>query len=534
MKSRARKTVLLIVVTLIVVASLWLFIEHNRAKWAVTSYKKKLLASGEKLMVAELLPTPIPKDLDGTVLFRKAIQKFQGRSTALDTNWPNATRMVAPGKAVAGWQLPEVVDIDFSSPAKSVTNSWAEIESALADKREALDACYALAERPHADLRLDYEEGFSLLLPHLAPTKGAAWKLTAAALSGLRRGDTAGAVTNLHALIAVVKATEDERLVISQLVRIAIANITFTANWALLQSPAVTDEQLATLQRDWSELEFNLPTENALAMERAMSEMVLARMRESSREFNNVVTGFSGSRGSRSGGSSSGNFWDNFGPEVDALANATRMKARETAWRLSWSYVDELRALKGHQVLLDSFRRARTNDCYHPAILEEKARLTAMGIVPMKSDDSSLLFDPDNDLRELFTHSIVSLTKVLNRVMSAEAARQLAISGIALKRYHLRHGSYPTNLAALVPEFVETIPRDPVDGQPLRYRATANDSFVLYSIGEDAKDDGGDPVNPKAGGPMVWSRGRDWVWPQPASEEEIRAFYEKQFAPAKP
>ena len=32
-----------------------------------------------------------------------------------------------------------------------------------------------------------------------------------------------------------------------------------------------------------------------------------------------------------------------------------------------------------------------------------------------------------------------------------------------------------------------------MDGQPLRYRRNADGTFLLYSVGENGKDDGGDP-----------------------------------------
>src|ERR1051326_2476121 len=86
-------------------------------------------------------------------------------------------------------------------------------------------------------------------------------------------------------ILAIVKGIEDERLIISQLVRIAIANIGIAVTWELLQSPKVTDEQLTILQREWIDAEFLRGSENALLMERAMCEAAGARMRQSSAEF---------------------------------------------------------------------------------------------------------------------------------------------------------------------------------------------------------------------------------------------------------
>jgi hypothetical protein len=62
----------------------------------------------------------------------------------------------------------------------------------------------------------------------------------------------------------------------------------------------------------------------------------------------------------------------------------------------------------------------------------------------------------------------------------------------AVERYRLLHGRPPESLAQLVPDLVANIPRDPFDGQPLRYRADP-DRYLVYSVGEDRRDDGGDP-----------------------------------------
>ena len=45
-------------------------------------------------------------------------------------------------------------------------------------------------------------------------------------------------------------------------------------------------------------------------------------------------------------------------------------------------------------------------------------------------------------------------------------------------------------LEELVPQFLPSVPLDPYDGQPLRYKRLPA-GFVVYSIGADGRDDGG-------------------------------------------
>lgn len=80
----------------------------------------------------------------------------------------------------------------------------------------------------------------------------------------------------------------------------------------------------------------------------------------------------------------------------------------------------------------------------------------------------------------------------------------------ALERYHLVHGEYPESLDALTPQFIEKLSHDVINGGKLKYHKTDN-SFVLYSIGWNEKDDGGTTALNKDGS-TDWKNG-DWVWP---------------------
>jgi hypothetical protein len=77
----------------------------------------------------------------------------------------------------------------------------------------------------------------------------------------------------------------------------------------------------------------------------------------------------------------------------------------------------------------------------------------------------------------------------------------------------------------LVQECVEFVPVDYVDGQPMRYRLNADGSFVLYSVGEDANDDGGDTALRTDGTNLrnLWER-NDFVRPNEASAEETETY----------
>ena len=81
---------------------------------------------------------------------------------------------------------------------------------------------------------------------------------------------------------------------------------------------------------------------------------------------------------------------------------------------------------------------------------------------------------------------------VFNAAAGATALRDAAMTLVAVERYRAVHGRSPESLDQLVPDFIPKVPIDPFDGQPLRYRLDP-DRYVVYSVGEDRQDDGGDP-----------------------------------------
>jgi hypothetical protein len=60
---------------------------------------------------------------------------------------------------------------------------------------------------------------------------------------------------------------------------------------------------------------------------------------------------------------------------------------------------------------------------------------------------------------------------------------------LALRAYELVQGHLPADLPTLVPEYLEKVPLDDYDGKPLRY---STDKKIVYSVGPDLKDDGGE------------------------------------------
>jgi hypothetical protein len=84
-------------------------------------------------------------------------------------------------------------------------------------------------------------------------------------------------------------------------------------------------------------------------------------------------------------------------------------------------------------------------------------------------------------------------------LMAARTHSQLVLSetALAVERYRLAHrDQLPPVLQDLVPAYLAAVPADPFDGKPLRYNRLPK-GYLLYSIGEDGVDNGGEEWDPQ-------------------------------------
>lgn len=79
-----------------------------------------------------------------------------------------------------------------------------------------------------------------------------------------------------------------------------------------------------------------------------------------------------------------------------------------------------------------------------------------------------------------------------------QAAMRLLICELALQLFRAEHDREADRLEDLVPEVLPAVPLDPFTDQPLVYRPTA-DGPLLYSLGYDRRDDGGQPLEKRSG-----------------------------------
>jgi hypothetical protein len=481
-----------------VLGLLALWLEHERAKARLAAFKAQLIAKGEKLAIADHVPKLPPALSNAAPDFIAAANRLTDLKFEFQ---PSRMHLVAPGKARVTWQQAEL-------PTDKDVDIWPIVTAHVEDNRPLLAEMVVALERPEMVFNLDYTKGFNLLLPHLAKLKQSAVVLANATLVDLRADQRANAFTNLLAGVRLTRLQE-EPLLISQLVRITCGHIAMQATWEALQYRGWSDSQLAALQTEWQGWDVKRGWLASANMERAYGSDIFAQCRGNPAMLS--MLDWSGRAPGASGKSFFAELWDD--PE-EAARRALHF-AVMLGWTLWFSHDDERWALNHHQVWLDGARQALKADAFAPANHRTLAASKPFETPPMTMLVSRM--------------TLPALSRTHQKFASFESVRRLTCTAIALHQHRLKHGQFPASLGALVPEFLAEVPRDFMDGQPLRYKLQPDGQFRLWSVGEDFKDDGGDATadaHQKAGSvPVFWTKGRDWVWPQPATEAEVAAYH---------
>jgi hypothetical protein len=83
-----------------------------------------------------------------------------------------------------------------------------------------------------------------------------------------------------------------------------------------------------------------------------------------------------------------------------------------------------------------------------------------------------------------------AMPRVVPKAVDAAAVLTVGRTGIAVEQFRLDKNRLPKALADLAPEYLDSVPIDPFDGQPLRFRKL-DPGYMIYSVGMDGQDDGG-------------------------------------------
>ena len=492
------------VAVLAVLLVLFLIVERVRGQIALARYKKALIAKGEKLTARELQASNATGE-NGAPAVLEAIGRLQA-GAVLPDNYPPRMKMTPAGRAVVCFREPNWVE-------HGKTNQWEQLASDLKNNEVTLAEIRIGLEKPALNNGVDFSQGMKMQFPQLSPPKKATHWFGSGSQLALHLGDPHAAMPELLAEVRLPRLLAEDRLLISELVRIAIGAVAKLDTWEALQAGGWTDKDLERLQDAWRETEFAASMARSLEGERLFSDIASEMMRDSN-EYTiaclSWVEGFSKLTQPFDVGAEEHTVWDQ-------VTGFLKKQVYCRVWRFAWSHQDQRRSLDTMQRLITATRATTTN----------KSAEALQGLIAQIESEvySRNYYDR---LRFPNAESLTITASSVSKAMRAETDRSLTICAIALKRYALRHGKLPASLDVLAPEFLPAVPVDYMDGKPLRYRLNADGSFLLYSVGENLTDDGGDtsalPDYTTSRNP--WFK-KDYIWPAPATPEEVEAYREE-------
>jgi hypothetical protein len=487
-----------------------LFIEHWRGERALRAWKKEM--TREILDPKKLWPEAVPSDRAFSIQLAAAVERLPKRVTKFAGGLSGLSHDDL-GRPIRGSKQERP---PFSYQQQNVS-TWQELETASKEAQPVLEAIRKLMKNPPRAVEIDIRKRLDLdFFPSFSHVRRSSMALHAVVIMALHRGELDAALENLDALEGCVGLYADDPSLINYMLRVAIIGMCNDACWDALQEDRWTEPQLARLQKACASNRLFPQMPNVLAGER--SARVRAMDWFASHSYQAWIDRYKDlhiSFGSKS-------------PELDT-ANWNGMFRKylfHPTWGYAWRAQDELDYLHYSQQELVIVREAIARESW--SYLKE--RETALRLNYRRPPADWRFY------RSLPLHEIMGEIAGAGRVDRPQCPypdfsrawfvtvknltqHELVNTVIALKRYRLREGKMPKDLAALVPAYLERTPRDLVDGRPLRYRFNPDGSFALYSVGQDAQDDGGDSRPSESNGIREldsWS-GRDWVWPQAVS-----------------
>lgn len=461
----------------------------GRREWAAT--KKALEARGEKLSLADLIPPPIPDELNffsapsfaeladydlveggGVITSQPRVpvesQKLTAVKTALGTPTKGRRNFALYDLTAAAAYYQAEGKVPASTKGQPPAGVVLE---ALEPARGVVDEIELYAERPGARFPIRYEDGVSAAMPHLNHfmTLARYLRLRAAAKMELSRG--AEAARDVLLLLRLADSLKGETTLISVLVRFSVLGIANEALWEGIARGTWDDDQLALFEERLRGYELLAETQNGLRAERGQMLSVLetALQKGGLGKLLSLVSTVT--------------------TDGVAVGDSTGPFLITTLYPQGWAYSDLALIANVHQSWIDAL--SRRDDGLDPTDYEFKEVMQWNFPTKIKHLLSAL--------------TLPAVSSVVSKGASTQAGIDQARVALALERYRLANGDFPATLDPLVPKFIPALPTDVMTNQPLHYRRISADNFLLWSIGWDATDDTGKPADPK-------TKLGDWVW----------------------
>jgi len=308
----------------------------------------------------------------------------------------------------------------------------------VVDNNEAIELLHAGAAIENCRYHIDLTAGFETKLPPLYEIRTAVKLLKLEAILHIENGDGKSAIRSTISSFGIARSLAKESMIISQLVRVACQNLAATTIEYCINRIELADEQLVELIKSVHNAE-------------RISDMTCAFV------------------GERCMGLSFFKSPESMNP--DSIEGIPVRPILELYKALGLADADAI-------IYLD------TMDGYiKVAQLPLHKRQEAAKAIDTRLRSTSQI--------HILLHAIApALSHITSSELRTIAYLRTARTALAVLRYRLADGRLPDALTDLVPTYLDAVPVDPFDGKDLRYEKLGV-GFVVYSIGQDMRDDGG-------------------------------------------
>jgi hypothetical protein len=364
-------------------------------------------------------------------------------------------------------------------PAQLDPDLAARLDANLNDLGPALAEARKLADFSTGRFLIRYgADGYSTPLPHLEALRSVEYLLELDARRSAHHGEMAAALHSARALAGAGRCVGDEPLSHSQILRGALVfRAAQTTEYVLSQGEG-TEEELAALQRLLEE-ELGHPAEViAERGERALGDRFLSGIASGAFTVHQVT-------------------WPGHAPTISERLQA--QSDRQGAPALHARFLADVTQRVKHAQVPPADRPGPFHDPYSGFFCGSGLRSAADFIKVVSSEDNASSFQSQ--------HARVTCGVVL----------------VAAERFRLARHRWPATADELVPAYLAQVPRDPYYGKPILLRRV-EDGLVVYSVGPDGWDDGGQLEPDVTGAPApdlglrLWDVDRRRQPPRPPAE----------------
>ena len=335
--------------------------------------------------------------------------------------------------------------------AKSLEAFFHKTQPALHQLQEAVS-------RPNDAYPFEWDEGFNLLLPHLAKLRAFTKVAHLHSVMSSVLGNQDASFQKAK-LILKLSETGDSDILISRLVQFAQLSISLETLVAAQNYHAWTDAQWLEIRDllDSYKLIHLMP--DSLRAERALGRSSIEPL---------LTQNWSGAlqKISQLGSPQQPPFEGMLKGFMDRVMSRFSQAFLAKQWRM---------CLEAYTFMIDDLEKA----------------VDASENQPWKNIHISWE-DQDLKAKGLFASMMLpALGNAQSKAVLTQSKLELAKTAINLERFYLKHEQYPDTLEALVPAFAPALPMDPLTGLAYIYKKSGIDGFEIYSAGLNGKDEGG-------------------------------------------